>query len=76
MTKRNQYFLTMNEQILMNTLDFDNHPLSDFQVIRLSGNQTFISQIYRAVGHLGENLIFSVLWDLKLYATLITKPTS
>ena len=28
MTKRNQYFLTSNEQILMNILEFDNHPLS------------------------------------------------
>ena len=27
-TKRNQYFLTSNEQILMNILEFDNHPLS------------------------------------------------
>ena len=28
MTKRNQYFLTLNEQILMNILQFDDHPLS------------------------------------------------
>ena len=27
-TKRNQYFLTLNEQILMNILQFDDHPLS------------------------------------------------
>ena len=82
----------MNEQILMNILQFDDHPLSAITLINLSkkarsrtslylqscnGNETFIFQIYRAVSHLGESLIFlSVPWDLRLYTTLITKPTN
>ena len=37
---------------------------------------TFISHIYRAVGPFGEKFDFLVPWDLKLDATLITKPTN
>ena len=54
----------------MNILEFDNHPLS--AIILHPRKQ----KIYRAVGCLGEKLDFSVHWDLKLIATLITKLTT
>ena len=55
----------------MNILEFDNQPL--LAIILHPRKQ----KIYRAVGCLGEKLdFFSVHWDLKLTATLITKPTN
>ena len=54
----------------MNILELDNHPLS--AIILHPRKQ----KIYRAVSCLGEKLDFSAHWDLKLIATLITKPTN
>ena len=71
-----------------NILEFDNYPLSAttlhpkkqkvelFHICNHAMVMTFISHIYRAVGPLGEQFDFLVPRNLKLDATLITKPTN
>ena len=70
-----------------NILEFDNHPLSAttlhpkkqkvelfFHICNHAMVMTFISRIYRAVGPFGEKFDFLAPRNLKLDATLITKP--
>ena len=47
------------------------HICNHATVIRLS-----YLRLYRAVGRLGEKFDFLAPWDVKLIATLITKPTN
>ena len=72
----------------MNILEFDNYPLSTttlhpkkqkvelFYIFIHAMVMTFTSHIYRAIGPFGEKLDFLVPRNLKLDATLITKPTN
>ena len=72
----------------MNILEFDNHPLSAttlnpkkqkvelFYICNHAMVMTFTYHIYRAVGPFGEQFDFLVPRNLKLDATLITKPTN
>ena len=72
----------------MNILEFDNHPLSFttlhpkkqkvefFYICNHAMVMPFTSHIYRAVGPFGEKFDFLVPRNLKLDATLITKPTN
>ena len=46
----------------------------NFFIFVISNNKSFVSQILKVVGPLGENLIFSVSLDLKFKAILIMKP--
>ena len=71
----------------MSILEFDNHPLSattlhpkkqkvELYICYHAMAMTFISHIYRAVGPFGEKFDFLVPRNLKLDATLITKPAN
>ena len=72
----------------MNILEFDNHPLTAttlhpknqkverFTFCNHAMVMTFTSHIYRAVCPFGEQFDFLVPKNLKLDATLITKPTN
>ena len=74
----------------MDILEFDNHPLSAttlhpknqkvelFYICNHAMVMTFTSHIYRAVGPFGEQFDFlgPTYRNLKLDATLITKPTN
>ena len=71
-----------------NILEFDNHSLSAttlhpkkqkvelYYICDHAMAMTFISHIYRAVGPFGEKFDFLVPRNLKLDATLVTKPTN
>ena len=88
-TKRNQYFLTLNKWILMNILEVDNHPLSAIllhprkqkvELLYIFNHATVIRLSYLRFIELlvawEKSLIFSAPGDLKLIATLNTKPTN
>ena len=73
----------------MNILEFDNHPFSAIilhprkqkvELLYICNHATEIRLSYLRFMELlvawKKSLIFSVSWDLKLIATLITKPTN
>ena len=91
MTERNQYILTWNKRILMNILEFDNHPLSAIilhprtqkvELLYICKHATVIRLSYLRFIELSVawekslKLDFSIPWNLKLIATFIIKPVN
>ena len=64
--------LYVNQDLLSSiTLYLLQQNSGNFYMFVISNNQSFISQILRVVGPLGEKFKFSVPWDLKFKAILI-----